>query len=299
MLKKRDIPNIEWLGEAHKTLERAQKDKYDEYYTQYEDIVSELKYYKEVLKNKVVFCPCDGPESNFIKYFKTEYKDILNALIYWDKFNKKAYYYDFLTETEAEHIIDTDSFLDEKLDHLFKMCDAVVTNPPFSVEPILIKHILKFDKKFLLIGHITLVGQNFYIDLAKKGEIGLGANDTNKNSFTFYIDEEHFKNRYSAVELVKDSKIKVPCKWYTNFEIPERYTTTTTTTTLKMTDEGYWQVSKLIDIPYNWDKPLLVPITFMHKYEKEGLNKKWKIINTISPHIGNKKLFKRILIEPI
>ncbi len=66
-----------------------------------------------------------------------------------------------------------------------------------------------------------------------------------------------------------------------------------------MTDEGYWQVTKLIDIPHNWDKPLLVPITFMHKYEKEGLNKKWKIIKKIGPHISGKTLFARILIEPI
>ncbi len=183
MFKKNDKKTIEWGNASNRTLRRAQADKYDEYYTQYEDIEAELKYYKKVLKNKIVFCPCDGPESNFIKYFKTEYKDILNALIYWDKFNKKAYYYDFLTETEAEHIIDTDSFLDDKLNHLFKMCDAVVTNPPFSIEPALIKHILNFGKKFILIGHITLAGQNFYIDLAKKGEIGLGANDLKKNIF--------------------------------------------------------------------------------------------------------------------
>ncbi|OGL66696.1 hypothetical protein A2856_02940 [Candidatus Uhrbacteria bacterium RIFCSPHIGHO2_01_FULL_63_20] len=51
-------------------LSDAKKAKQDEFYTQLSDIENELKWYKEQLRGKVVFCNCDDPfESNFFKYF--------------------------------------------------------------------------------------------------------------------------------------------------------------------------------------------------------------------------------------
>lgn len=55
---------------ATELLDKAKKNKADEYYTQLSDIESELRHYKEQFRNKVVFCNCDDPfESNFFKYF--------------------------------------------------------------------------------------------------------------------------------------------------------------------------------------------------------------------------------------
>lgn len=55
---------------SNSNLQRANKEKNDEFYTQLVDIENELKHYKEHFKNKVVFCNCDDPyESNFFKYF--------------------------------------------------------------------------------------------------------------------------------------------------------------------------------------------------------------------------------------
>lgn len=52
------------------SLNRANKVKNDEFYTQLSDIENELKHYKEHFKDKIVFCNCDDPyESNFFKYF--------------------------------------------------------------------------------------------------------------------------------------------------------------------------------------------------------------------------------------
>lgn len=53
-----------------KFLEKAKKNKADEFYTQMPDIEKELRHYKEHFKDKVVLCNCDDPyESNFFKYF--------------------------------------------------------------------------------------------------------------------------------------------------------------------------------------------------------------------------------------
>lgn len=51
-------------------LNKANKAKKDEFYTQLADIEVELKHYKKHFKGKIVFCNCDDPfESNFFKYF--------------------------------------------------------------------------------------------------------------------------------------------------------------------------------------------------------------------------------------
>lgn len=54
----------------NRNLQKANKAKKDEFYTQLTDIENELRYYKDHFKEKVIFCNCDDPfESNFFKYF--------------------------------------------------------------------------------------------------------------------------------------------------------------------------------------------------------------------------------------
>jgi len=48
----------------------------NEYYTYYEDIAKEIPNYKDELKGKVIYCPCDNPDSNFVKYFKDEFHNL-------------------------------------------------------------------------------------------------------------------------------------------------------------------------------------------------------------------------------
>lgn len=48
----------------------AKSAKYDEFYTQYEDIQKELNHYEKFFYGKTVLCNCDDPfESNFCKFF--------------------------------------------------------------------------------------------------------------------------------------------------------------------------------------------------------------------------------------
>jgi len=59
---------------AHQTLKDAIKSKEDEFYTQLSDIEKELKHYKNLFKDKVVYCNADDPfESNFFKYFASNF----------------------------------------------------------------------------------------------------------------------------------------------------------------------------------------------------------------------------------
>lgn len=58
-------------------LDNARRNKNDEYYTYYEDVVKGLEPYKEYLKGKRVLCPCDTDESNFVKYLKELECDVI------------------------------------------------------------------------------------------------------------------------------------------------------------------------------------------------------------------------------
>lgn len=47
----------------------------DEFYTLYEDIESEVKYYHSQLNGKTVYCNCDNPlQSNFVRYFVRNFR---------------------------------------------------------------------------------------------------------------------------------------------------------------------------------------------------------------------------------
>jgi len=66
---------------ANEKLSEAKKAKYDEFYTQYRDIETEmsayLDYNPEVFKGKTILLPCDDPEwSNFTKYFAQNFEKL-------------------------------------------------------------------------------------------------------------------------------------------------------------------------------------------------------------------------------
>ncbi|NMB32735.1 MAG: modification methylase [Clostridium sp.] len=55
---------------SERTLDRAKRNKEDEFYTQLSDIEAEMRYYRDHFKDKVILCNCDDPyESNFFKFF--------------------------------------------------------------------------------------------------------------------------------------------------------------------------------------------------------------------------------------
>lgn len=59
-------------------LHKAKKAKNDEFYTLYSDVEAEVMKYKDYLKDKVIYLPCDSEESNFWKFF-VDNSDALGA----------------------------------------------------------------------------------------------------------------------------------------------------------------------------------------------------------------------------
>ncbi len=62
---------------ANESLHDAKTAKKDEFYTQMSDITAELSHYRELFRDKTVYCNCDDPyESNFFKYFALCFKTL-------------------------------------------------------------------------------------------------------------------------------------------------------------------------------------------------------------------------------
>lgn len=62
---------------ARSNLSEANKNKSDEFYTQLSDIEKELRNYKKIFRDKVIYCNCDDPyESNFFKYFAMNFNTL-------------------------------------------------------------------------------------------------------------------------------------------------------------------------------------------------------------------------------
>ena len=105
-------------------LQKAKEKKDDEFYTRFEDIEKELGSYD--WSDKVVGCPADSEESEFIRFFKTRAKKV----IYWQEI------YD-----------------EEK----YKEVDVIVTNPPFSEYSKYLKVLKELNKPFYLVAPTTIV----------------------------------------------------------------------------------------------------------------------------------------------
>lgn len=91
-------------GGRNSQLHKAKKAKKDEFYTQYEDIESELVHNKDHFKGKTVLCNCDDPRiSNFFKYFALnfEYLGLKRIITTCYKNNKP----DLFSNNRDEHAV--------------------------------------------------------------------------------------------------------------------------------------------------------------------------------------------------
>ena len=153
---------------ANKQLTGAKKAKKDEFYTQLADIEVELKHYREHFKGKTVLCNCDDPrKSQFFYYFVLNFHLLgLKKLITtcYKSTSEQAVY--LVYEGEDIGIPPKPSIaglvrpLEGDGDFRSKECiafleeaDIVVTNPPFSLFREYVAQLIKYDKKFIIIGH--------------------------------------------------------------------------------------------------------------------------------------------------
>ena len=228
---------------TNELLQKAKKLKSDEFYTQLSDIERELQYYKEHFYNKIVYCNCDDPQtSNFFKYFFSNFKELglkkLIAACYKEQVidlfntetNSNGFFYEYTGNKEekpnASNVIyfrgDGD-FRSQESINLLKQSDIVVTNPPFSLFREYVAQLIKYDKKFLIIGNINAITYKEIFKLIKDNKAWLGINLG--RGISGFIVPEHYE-LYGTETRIDNSGNRIispnNCLWLTNLETFQR-----------------------------------------------------------------------------
>ena len=263
---------------GNRNLRRAKKAKNDEFYTQLEDIEKELMHYKDQFRGKVVFCNCDDPEySNFWLYFKLNFKHLgLKKLI--------STHYDpeeptYKLEYDGQEIVKTKlkqngDFRSPEAIEILKQSDIICTNPPFSLFRKYLTQLIKYKKDFLIMGNNNAITYKEIFPLLKKNKMWLGHNSNKTLEFRLSDDYE----KWDRIDEEGNKYGKVPAiSWFTSLDVAKRHEEIILYREYRGNEEKYpkydnydaIEVSRVANIPYDYDGIMGVPITFMTKYNPE------------------------------
>lgn len=282
------------MAGKNSNLSAAKRAKNDEFYTQLTDIEKELRHYRTHFKDKTVLCNCDDPfESNFFKFFVLNFKRLglkkLIATCYEGSAvaeyrNGKAKPYKAvvttvhdttgdggvdmedvrnlfeLGENELAELEGNGDFRSEECLALLDEADIVVTNPPFSLFREYVSVLMGHEKKFIVIGSQNAITYKEFFPLLKDDKAWLGS-----------THPKEFIQRNGTVK-----KFGNIC-WFTNLDIKKRHEELILVKRYAGHEDEYphydnydaIEVSKVANIPLDYDGVMGVPITFLDKYSPE------------------------------
>jgi len=280
---------------AKNTLNAAKSAKNDEFYTQLSDIENELRHYKPHFRGKTVFCNCDDPRrSNFFKYFVLNFEHLgLKRLITTcyksqdaDLFSKhdseKAVYLIYDGDKNGNGVPDAEEigihplkgdgdFRSPECVELLKQADIIVTNPPFSLFRAFVAQLMKYEKKFLIIGNQNAITMKEIFPLIKNNKIWMGYK-CGDMAFKVPPDTKPRKTRYWQDENGQKWRSMGNACWYTNLDHNKRHEPLIlyrrfSAEKYQMYDNyNAIDVGKVTDIPEDYFEPMGLPITFLEKY---------------------------------
>ena len=286
-------------------LHKAKDAKNDEFYTQLTDVSKELMHYKQNFKDKTVLCNCDDPTlSAFWKYFHLNFSALgLKKLIstHYDK-TQPTYKMEYTGGNDNDIEVGVKTSLEGNGDFRNQECldildeaDIVVTNPPFSLFREYVAVLMEHEKKFLIIGSLNAVKYSECFPFIMNNQMWLG----NNNVHNFMQPDGTVKkfgniNWYTNLDFAKRHEKIILWKEYNDKEYPKYET------------YDAIEVSKVTNIPVNYNGIMGVPISFMSKYNPEQFeivgefnHGSDNIFDLAKPIINGKELYPRIAIRRI
>lgn len=285
---------------SNKALIQAKETKNDEFYTHFSDICAEINMYKEQLKGKIIYLPCDSQKSLFWDYLVRSYAELELRGLYCTFKAKEGEIallsqYSGLTQIDTVELIENGDFRSAECIQLLDKCDVVITNPPFSLFREFVDLLEKHNKKFLIIGNENAMTSKKIFKMVKENKIWTGYHQVKS-----FFDENGEEHKFGNI-----------C-WYTNLDIvyPEKKQQLELTEEYlpskypKLDNYDARLVNTVKAIPKRYKGILAVPISFLKVYDKE----KFEIIGcsafsdpdyygTGPLYYNGKKLYVRILIR--
>ena len=200
-------------------------------------------------------------------------------------------------------------FRSQECIELLKQADVVVTNPPFSLFREYVAQLVKYDKKFLIIGNQNAITYREIFPLIKDNKIWLG----NKNgNMAFRVPDyyEPRETRYWVDASGQKWRSLGNICWFTNIDIKKRHEELILIKRYSPQEYPNYDnydginVNTYIEIPYDYPGVMGVPVTFLDKYNPD----QFEIVGAMTttkvdeynfgyPYVNGVKLYARILIR--
>ena len=257
-------------------LNKAKKEKNDEFYTRYEDIEAEVSKYKEYFKNKVVYLNCDNKEkSMFWKFFELNFDGFqLKKLIatYYSETEPVYAYKIELSEDNHKDIVKTPlvgngDFRSQECIDILKESDIVCTHHPISLFREYVAQLMEYNKQFLIMGNQNAFTYKGVFSLIKDNKIWVGYTKPKE----FFIPAENGEG------VVLSKKVGGITVWFTNIPNTKGNEPMVLTATYaeglnhredypKYDNYDAIEVSKIKNIPCDYYGVMGVPITILNNY---------------------------------
>jgi len=188
---------------------------------------------------------------------------------------------------------------------LLREADIVATNPPFSLLREYIAQLIKYEKKFVIIGNQNAVTYKEIFPLLRDNKLWMGYYSGDME----FIVPDYFPPRpirYREENGVKYCSMGNIC-WFTNLDTTKRHESLILYK--RYTPEEYphydnydaINVNKVAEIPCDFKGPMGVPITFLDKYNPDQFeilgNEDTLGIEKGRGYINGKRLYGRIFIK--
>ena len=158
---------------------------------------------------------------------------------------------------------------------LLEESDVVVTNPPFSLFREYVAQLVAHDKLFIIVGSKNAITYTDIFAFIMENKMWLGHGFPNGNAF-FRVPESYRDTFVDGVFNEETGLVKFRnVGWFTNFDTSKRHEVITLykhyTPDEYPTYTNYpaIEVSKVAEIPIDYDGEMGVPITFLDRYNPE------------------------------
>lgn len=172
-------------------------------------------------------------------------------------------------------------FRSQECIELLKQADIVVTNPPFSLFREYVAQLVKYDKKFLIIGNQNAITYREIFPLIQENKMWLGLTMNGSNRW-FRVPDDYEQTSSTKIENgIKYCFVKAVV-WFTNLDHNRRKEELILIN--KYTPEEYpkydnydaIEVGNVNKIPCDYEGVMGVPITFLHKYNPDQFEIIWR-----------------------
>ena len=167
-------------------------------------------------------------------------------------------------------------FRSEESIEILKEADIIVTNPPFSLFREYVDQLMKYEKKFLILGNMNAITYKEIFPLIKANKMWIGAS-IHSGDREFRVPDYYPLNAAGCrVDDDGNKYIRVKgVRWFTNLDFKERhedlilYKKYTPEEYPKYDNYDAVNVDITKDIPMDYKGAIGVPITFMDKYNPD------------------------------